>query len=127
MLLSQKETDHWIEIYKTEMSIPEEIKTFIYFQRNGENLDFSSVIEWLKPQKYQKHEIERLWIICDVVYSYHIILTCINPPRPPIAHIVISGYEGYANYGKWDIRGVYQMAEELIIQKSSLPNPSLSR
>lgn len=61
--------------------------------------------------------------IMDECYEYHIIITRVNPPQPPIAHIVIMDYEGYAGYNKWDIRGVYQMAEELIVKKGSSPHP----
>lgn len=127
MLLNEKSTAEWIALYEKEALVPKGLKTFIYLQTSDEPLDFSAVIEWLKPQRYCVHEIERFWIIFDIVGSYHIVIDRVNPPRPPIVHIVIDNYEGYKNFGPFDLRGLKTMAMELIIDKSSLPNPSLSR
>jgi hypothetical protein len=106
MLLSQKKAAEWIEIYESSDLVPKGLKTFVYFQKSGEKLDFSAVIDWLKPQGYHVHEIERFWIIFDIIGSYHIVIDRVNPPRPPIVHIVIDNYEGYKNFGSFDLRGV---------------------
>lgn len=123
MLLSEKDTAKWVALYEKTELVPKGLKTFIYLQREDEPLDFSAVIDWLKPQNFYVNRVERFYIIFDIVGSYHIIIERVNPPEPPIAHIVISGYRGYKHYDWLDLRGFHEMVNEMIIDKCALPNP----
>ena len=91
----------------------------------GRPPDFSEVINRFLNQerKYYSHELDKLRIIFIDYDSIEVVIMKSNPLGPDVACIKLFNYDGYEEFSPWDIRGIFRMIMQEVIEKIFIPNP----